>query len=98
MPRNKRCRRIQINPEITVFKPVGVPVSKLASTTLELDELEALRLKDSQGLNQEECADQMNISTSTFQRVLNSAHQKVAQALLGGNSIIINKNITHDGI
>lgn len=93
MPRNKCRRRVGINPEITCFKAQGISKRNLGNISLELDEIESLRLKDLSELNQEECARRMNISTSTFQRILNSAHQKVAQALLGGKSIIINSKL-----
>ena len=93
MPRNKCRRRVGINPEITCFKAQGVSKGNLGNISLELDEIESLRLKDLSEFNQEECARKMNVSTSTFQRIINSAHKKVAQALLGGKSITINKCI-----
>ena len=93
MPRKKCYRHITINPEITCFKPQGIPRKFLASILLELDEIESIRFKDLNGFNQAKCAQKMNVSISTFQRIINSAHQKVAQALLGGKSIIINTAI-----
>jgi len=92
MARTKKQRAIKINPEITYFKPRAVPLSILGQVELELDELEAIRLKDLQGLNQKLAARKMKISGSTFQRILKSAHQKIADALLTGKAILI-KNI-----
>ena len=61
----------------------------LNEIVLHLEEAEAIRLKDLEGLEQEEAAEMMNISRPTFQRVLASARQKVADALLGSKAIRI---------
>jgi len=55
-----------------------------------IEEAEALRLKDMEGLEQEECAKKMNVSRTTFSRILNSARQKTADALLNGKALRIN--------
>jgi len=47
---------------VTHFKPAGVPLSVLGEITLTLDELEALRLADLNGMYQEKAAQRMNIS------------------------------------
>lgn len=91
MARPKKQRCICIDPEITYFKPRAVPLSALEQVELELDELEAIRYKDLQSLPQEKCAKKMKISISTFQRILNKAHKKIASALLCGKAIAINK-------
>jgi len=64
-------------------------VRMLEEVCLSVDEAEAVRLKDLEGLEQEEGADKMGISRPTFQRVLMSARQKVADALLNGKAIRI---------
>jgi len=56
---------------------------------LTVEELEAIRLKDLEGLEQEHGAEKMNISRPTFQRILTSARKKIAEALLGGKAIRI---------
>ena len=56
---------------------------------LTLEELEAMRLKDIEGLTQEECADRMEISRQTFQNIIDSARKKVAVALTNGLTITI---------
>jgi uncharacterized protein len=61
----------------------------LEEVSLSVDEAEAIRLKDLEGLEQEEGADKMGISRPTFQRILASARQKVADALLRGKAIRI---------
>lgn len=61
----------------------------LEEVRLSVDELEALRLKDLEGLEQEEAAQEMGISRQTFQRVLEEAHRKVAEALVQGKALRI---------
>jgi len=74
---------------VTYFKPAGIPLGSLEAVRLSLEEAEALRLKDLEGLEQEEGAERMNISRPTFQRVLASARKKAADALLNGKAIRI---------
>ncbi len=89
MPRPKRCRRIAGPPGCVVFKPAGVPASTLSEVVLELDELEAIRLADLEGLYQEQAAEQMNVSRQTFGRIVAAARKKVAQVLVEGQSLRI---------
>ncbi|MBM3149898.1 MAG: DUF134 domain-containing protein [Chloroflexi bacterium] len=89
MPRPRRCRRIAFLPGADYFKPAGIPLRELDEVHLALEEAEAIRLKDLEDLEQEECAQRMNISRPTFQRVLDSARKKVADALLNGKAIRI---------
>lgn len=84
MPRPKKCRRVEFLPAITVFKPAGVPRCNLEEVVLTVEELEALRLKDLEGLEQEECAERMQVSRPTFQRILTDARFKVASMLTRG--------------
>ena len=76
-------------PEVTYFKPVGIPLAQLQEVRLSVEEAEAIRLKDLEGLEQEECAQKMNVSRTTFSRVLSSARRKVADALLKGKAVRI---------
>jgi len=89
MPRPIKWRKISFIPEHTLFKPCGVPKSKLETVTLKLEELEAMRLKDIEGLNQAECAELMSVSRQTFQNIIESARKKVALALTNGKGIHI---------
>jgi predicted DNA-binding protein (UPF0251 family) len=82
-------RRVKFNPKITYFKPRGVPVSSLDVVELKKEELEAIRLKNINNLDQKECAVLMETSPATFQRILVSANKKVAQALVGAKAIKI---------
>jgi predicted DNA-binding protein (UPF0251 family) len=89
VPRPPKCRRVAFIPEVTYFKPAGIPLRALDEVCLSVEEAEAIRLKDMQGLEQEQGAEKMNISRPTFQRVLASARQKIADALLNGKAIRI---------
>jgi predicted DNA-binding protein (UPF0251 family) len=89
MSRPLKCRRVAYVPGITYFKPAGVPLRALEEMQLSVEEAEAIRLKDLEGLEQEQGAEKMNISRPTFQRVLASARQKIADALLNGKAIRI---------
>jgi len=71
------------------FKPRGVPMPMLRIHVLGHEELEALRLMDVQHMNQEDAAGQMGISRRTFQRILESAREKVTDSLVNGHAIEI---------
>lgn len=89
MPRPPKCCRVEFLPAVTYFKPAGIPLSALEEVCLSVEEAEAIRLKELEGLEQEQGAERMNISRSTFQRVLASGRQKMADALLNGRAIRI---------
>lgn len=89
MARPRLCRRIGFNPNVTYFKPRGIPLSELDETILSVDEFEAIRLKDLEGLEQEECAKKMNISQPTFHRLVVSARKNISDAIVNGKAIKI---------
>jgi len=89
MARPRLCRRIFSEPNVTYFKPRGIPLSDLEESILTLDEFEAVRLKDLEGLEQEECAKKMNISQPTFHRLVLSARKKIADGIINGKAIKI---------
>ena len=91
MPRPRLCRRVRFNPNITYFKPQGVPMRDLEVIELTTEEVEALRLKNVKNLDQAKCAKMMKTSQSTFQRILSSAYKKITQALIEGKAIEIKK-------
>ena len=62
---------------------------KMDQVNLTLDEFEAIRLADLQGLYQEEAAIQMQISRQTFGRIVTEAHKKIADALINGKVILM---------
>jgi len=89
MPRPCRCRMIRCHPDTTYFKPRGIPLSMLEEVNLTLDELEAVCLADFERLYQEDAAKKMKISRQTFGNIINSAHRKIADALLNGKALKI---------
>jgi len=89
MVRPRLCRRIRFNPNVTYFKPQGVPMRYLEIIELTTEEAEALRLRNIKDLEQKEAARKMNTSQSTFQRILSSAYKKITEALIEGKAIKI---------
>ena len=89
MPRRPCPRRIASPPRYTYFKPAGVPMSALEEIELSIDEFEALRLADLEGLYQEEAAARMEVSRATFARIVEASRRKVAAALVHGNALRI---------
>jgi uncharacterized protein len=89
MARPLKCRRVSLFLQAKYFKPAGIPINNLEEVCLSMEELEAIRLKDLEGLEQEQGAESMNVSRPTFQRILTSARQKIAAALLDGKAIRI---------
>lgn len=89
MPRPRQCRRVAQLPQATYYKPQGVPMRMLGRVALTVDEFEAIRLADLEGLYQEQAAKQMNVSRQTFGRILEAAHKKVAEALVHGKALSI---------
>jgi uncharacterized protein len=89
MPRPFTCRRIAFCPEVTSFKPVGIPGRELVSVTLSMDELEAVRLADLNGFYQEAAAKSMGVSRQTLGNILESARRKIADCLVNGKLLKI---------
>ena len=89
MPRPIKWRCVTGVPSVTYFKPAGQPLRGLEEVALTVEEVETLRLKDLEGLEQEECSERMRISRPTFHRVLQSARRKVADVLVNGKVLRI---------
>ena len=89
IPRPKHKRTIRHTPRIHYFNPQGTGIVNPV-VELSFDELEAMRLKHNVGKTQDECANLMKVSQSTFSRILDQAHTKITDALLEGRSIHLN--------
>lgn len=87
MPRPIRCRRIERLPVYRSFSPDDV--SAVESVRMTVDEFEALRLLDDEGLTQETCAVRMNVSRTTVTAIYDSARKKLADALVHGKRLLI---------
>ena len=92
MPRPKKPRFLRFRPNVYYFKPQGIPLRYLEEVVLEPDEIEALKLHDIDNLEQIEAAKKMKISQSTFARILDSAYKKIAEGIIKGKAISIQKN------
>lgn len=89
-PGRPRCpRRIEAEPAVTYYKPRGVPLQELDVVLLSLEELEAVRLVDLEGLEQEGAAQRMGISRRALWEDLQNARRKIVGALVKGKAIEI---------
>ena len=91
MVRPRKQRFLRENPRVLYFKPRGIPLKTLEEIILLPDEFEAIKLYDVDDLDQTAAAQKMNISQPTFARILNRAYKKIAQALVLGKAIAIEK-------
>lgn len=89
MSRPVKCRRICGEPGADYFKPRGIPIRDLEVTALTMDEFEALRLADLEGLYQDAAGARMRVSRQTFGNILDSARRKVADCVVNGKAIKI---------
>jgi uncharacterized protein len=87
--RNRRRVRFAFN-EI-YFKPRGIPLSSLEEVNISDEELETLRLRYIEKLDQEQAASKMGISQSQYQRDISTVLEKISKALIEGNAISITK-------
>ena len=88
MPRPRKCRRVCQLPENRGFLPVN-PGSRQEPVILNIDEFEALRLIDREGLSQEECGSYMDVARTTVQQIYSAARKKIADALCEGRPLKI---------
>ena len=89
MARPMICRKVSCDVTAKYFKPQGIPMRFLEEIELELDEIEAIRLADLEGLYQVAAAARMGVSRQTFGNIIARAHKKVATELLGGKALRI---------
>ena len=89
MPRPNKFRKVFSNPGVFNFVPVGRKFKIQDIVELTLDEFEAIRLADYEGLYQEKAAEQMDVSRQTFGNIINSAHKKLADFLVNAKSLKI---------
>ncbi len=89
MARPVKWRKVSFVPTVKYFTPSMENGDHIKETILKVEELEALRLKDFDGLDQDECAQKMEVSRATFQKILTAAREKVAMGLIKGTAIRI---------
>ncbi len=93
MTRPRVKRFLKFNPNVDYFKPRGVPLKELEEVELLADEIEAIKLYLVDGLDQTQSAEKMGISQPTFARTVDSACKKVADALINGKAIKIERSV-----
>lgn len=91
-PQHCLCKEIKFEPDVVYFKPQGVSMRNLEIVEVSMEEIEAYRLRHIDKLEQIQGAEKMNTSTSTYQRILHSAYEKIADALINGKAIKIIKH------
>jgi predicted DNA-binding protein (UPF0251 family) len=89
MARPKQDRKICNPPLMQGFKPYGIARHLQSSVSLQYDEYETIRLLDYDGMNQDQAAEQMNVSRPTLTRIYEKARKTIAQALVDGKMIVI---------
>lgn len=86
--RPKKIRLVKGEPQIAQFSPRGKP-GRPNEIELTVDQYEALRLADYKSASHKSAGKLMGISRQTFERILKSAHQKLADGIVNGKIIKI---------
>ena len=98
MPRpRKRCRCRRHDGD-RVFKPRSIPMTELPTVTLELRELEAARLCDLEGFDQEAAGRQMGVSRGTVQRLLATGRRKLVQAIVENSALVVGEGASDEDL
>jgi len=92
MGRQKKPRYCAQFSGFNLFKPSGIPLSQIEIAEVALDELEAMRLCDFEGHDQQQAAQEMGISRGTIQRLLYSGRRKVIDALMHGKALAVQES------
>lgn len=95
MRRGRPCKKrfIDFSPHIKIFKPAGVKGDSLETVFLRIDELEAMRHVDFEGLYQQEAADLMKVSRTTLARMLESGRKKLLETIIHSKRLVIEEDI-----
>ena len=91
MSRPHKMRRVLGKPNSSYFKPAGIRMIDLVEITLSLPEFEAIRLIDFERISQSKAGEKMQVSQSTLSRILSSGRRKLADAVITGKAIKIEK-------
>lgn len=93
MPRRMKRRNCRALDGERSFKPSGIPRTELETIILNIDEFEAIRLCDYDGLSQIEAGESLGVSRGTVQRLLISGRKKVVDALLHTKELVLKSDI-----
>jgi predicted DNA-binding protein (UPF0251 family) len=89
MARPVKCRKVCCGADSKCFHPIGKDPEKLGKIEMTLDELEAIKLLDYDGLYQEDAAKSMGVSRQTIGNIIERARHKTASAILMGKLLSI---------
>jgi predicted DNA-binding protein (UPF0251 family) len=89
MVRPVKQRMVRQKPKSDYFKPRGIPLRELEENRLTIDETEAIRLADLNGMSHEQAGEKMGVSRQTFGRIVAIARNKIADAIINGKAINI---------
>ena len=89
MVRPRKNRIVAFNPDISYFKPRGIPMLDLEEVHLTVDERESIRLADLLDMSHEEAGRNMGVSRATFGRIVQRARKSIADAMINGKAINI---------
>ncbi|MFC1888005.1 DUF134 domain-containing protein [Candidatus Cloacimonadota bacterium] len=95
MSRPKKERSVNRPPLFTAFKPMGVMGTTLEQISLTLDEFEAIRLADYLDMEHSEASEEMQISRSTFTRLIEKARHKISRFIMEGKGLYIEGGNIH---
>ena len=87
MPRPRKCRRVCSQPRCTSFGPSTLHAGR--DIVMSVDEYEAIRLIDYEGLTQEQCAKQMQVARTTAQSIYADARKKLSECIVLGHRMTI---------
>jgi predicted DNA-binding protein (UPF0251 family) len=74
---------------------MGVRGQDVKKIVLTLDEFEAFRLADQLGYSHAQAADEMEISRSTFSRLIEKTRKKIADFIISGGVLTIGGGSVH---
>ena len=89
MVRPRKLRFVGMEPGFRMFKPVGIPAVDMEQIVLTLDEFEAIRLVDFDGMDHEGASELIGVSRPTLSRLVEQARHKVADAVVTGKALVI---------
>lgn len=89
--RQRNRRKLGFQFDEIYFKPRGIPLSQLEEAHITDEELETLRLRYIEKIDQQEAAKRMGISQSQYQRDLSVVLEKISIALIQGKAISITR-------
>lgn len=89
--RQRNRRKLGFQFDEIYFKPRGIPLSQLEEVHITDEELETLRLRYIEKIDQQEAAKRMGISQSQYQRDLSLVLEKISVALIKGDAISVTK-------